>query len=273
MAATMDTGRQVLVAVTEAVFNELTLAEGNSAEVDELQEQTMATIQQAQMEYEANERRRTTSPDDRLADLKTQARKSLSSARQDGRLSEALQRQQAANGMLALPPYGYGVPAEVAKGDAAFDLGRKSAFHVGMHAEYGPKAPSPVLSSRRSSRSSGAKMSTNMEPGDFDMRTAQRRSLVGGDSELVRLLAESRQMRRSTQRLLGGLQLESVDGQADGSNSKAPSDSSVLTVLVEEAQAAQAEMHRSSKHEAAADYVAALMKKTLARVEDPETDV
>merc|ERR1712232_876805 len=86
------------------------------------------------------------------------------------------------------------------------------------------------------------------------------------NADLQQLLAECRQTRRSTVRLLGERSPQgSVSAQIQ-SNRQGSGASSLTTVLLEAPEGP--DERRNSKQEAAASFVSALMQKAIERVED-----
>lgn len=125
----------------------------------------------------------------------------------------------------------------------------------------GPPANIEPLTSEPTRQDS--KRPSNIEPLMSDDRP--RQSHPGGDADLQQLLAESRQTRRSTVKLLG----EKHSSVATPPHASAASSQNTVLLEAPEKEPAS-DVRRSSKQEAATSFIAALMQKAIINAEARE---
>jgi len=283
MAPTVDTSRQLLDAVTEAVFADLTLKEGNTAELDAEHRRTTAYIQQALTELAIAEVPPTKEPPDRRrADTYPQEAP-----------PQALARRKSAMPLSS--------PADSDAGAAGSRRSRAGSAQEAPEATQAPSQALQIMNARRKSamplssplnsdagaagsgRSSqvsaeGAAQTLALEglgtqrPANIALMISddsQRPSVQqsgGGDADLQQLLAECRKTRRSTVRLLGDRSPQGSDQAQVPSNRQGSGASSINTVLLE----APEDGRKNSKQEAAASFISALVQKAIVKVEAHE---
>lgn len=92
------------------------------------------------------------------------------------------------------------------------------------------------------------------------------------DPDLQQLLAECRQTRRSTVKLLGESTLDFLEPEQQAKRQQAASVSSSVTTVLMEGQEGGDRSEHNSKQEAAASFIADVMKKAVNKYNDEESN-